>query len=90
MNKLLPKDEEAERFVLAGAFVDEDTMHALRPALDVDDFSTELHRRIWRAACDLYDRGLSVDTGLVWRELKDRGQMWSEGFYYFGRPPIAE
>lgn len=94
-NKGLPVNIDAERFVLGAVMLDEAMMHAARPVLESADFSLEKHRRIWRAACDLYDSGTSVEGVTVATELERRGEREScDGISYLvsltdGLPQLA-
>jgi replicative DNA helicase len=81
--KGLPENLEFERLVLGSAMLDQELIHAMRPVLEVEDFSLEKHRRIWKRVCGLYDSGRAVDRTTVYAELLKFGEAAScDGLSY--------
>jgi replicative DNA helicase len=70
----LPTSVDVERLVLGCVLIDDSLLHDMRTALCVNDFSLETHRRIWNAACSLYDAGGHVDRITVHEKLRRDGQ----------------
>lgn len=70
-----PWSEDAERAVLGALLLDADAM--LRAVEHVDDtmFYREGHRRIFRAAAALVERGAAVDVLTLTDELERRGEL---------------
>ena len=65
----LPMNLDAERFVLGSILLNDSFLHTVRPLLEPDEFSLEKHRRIWRRSCEIYDGGGRVDRVTVANEL---------------------
>ena len=67
--KGLPRDPAAEKSILAQPFLEESSMPYLRGCIEEDYFTTEVYRRIWGAACTLFDGGKPLNfptvTGLL-------------------------
>lgn len=82
-DKALPSNIDAERFVLGSVMLDQSFLHSVRPALSADEFHTEKHRRIWSAACELYDSGGNVDRVTVVNALLNRGELDSCGGFSY-------
>jgi DnaB-like helicase N terminal domain/AAA domain len=82
--KGLPTDVAAEAMILGQVLLDSPThLSAVRGQLQTDDFSLEKHKRIFRAACALRDRGLIADRLAVADELTSRGELEScDGLAY--------
>lgn len=74
-----PWSEDAERAVLGALLLDADAM--MRAAEHVDDsmFYREGHRRLFRAALALTERGAVVDTLTLADELERRGELEQSG-----------
>lgn len=75
MTLALPCSTDAEKFVLGSCLLDVELLHAARPVLTDDDFSTESHRRIWQCVARLYDGGQTADRVTVATALQDAGQL---------------
>ncbi len=73
----LPNDLDCERLILGSALQNSGAIDTLRPAIDLNFFLIEKHKRIWSAICAVYDRGSVVDRVVVFSELSDRGQAQS-------------
>lgn len=74
-----PWSEDAERAVLGAMLLDADAV--MRAAEHVDDsmFYREGHRRVFRAAMTLTERGSVVDTLTLAEELERRGELEQSG-----------
>jgi len=75
---ILPASTEAERYILGSIQISE-CMGDWRGVLVDQDWSLESHRRIWRAACELYDTGSHIDRVTLAQTIIDRGELESVG-----------
>lgn len=82
LEKGLPANLDAERYVLGSILLDDATFDTAAMALTVEDFSTEKHRRIFQRMQDLRTRGERIDRVTVANELKDRGELEHDGLSY--------
>ena len=83
LDRGLPTNVDAERFVLGAILLDDSEMGSIRPVLNRDDFALEKHRRIWLRACELYDAGKPVDRVTVANALMECNELEScDGFSY--------
>ncbi len=79
----LPTNLDAERFVLGSVLVDDSVFLQVAAALAAEDFSLEKHRRIFARMNDLYDRGERIERVALAEELMRQGQLEScDGFSY--------
>jgi len=69
VEKGLPTNVDAERFVLGSILLDESFYIQAAGTLEADDFSLEKHRRIFRRMGELQDRGEKIDRVTVANEL---------------------
>jgi replicative DNA helicase len=69
IEKGLPTNVDAERFVLGSILLDDSLYVQAAGALDPDDFSLEKHRRIFKRMGELQDRGEKIDRITVANEL---------------------
>jgi len=69
IEKGLPTNLDAERFVLGSILLDESMYVQAAGTLDPDDFSLEKHRRIFRRMGELQQRGEKIDRVTVANEL---------------------
>ena len=69
IEKGLPTNVDAERFVLGSILLDESFYIQAAGALEADDFSLEKHRRIFRRMGELQERGEKIDRVTVANEL---------------------
>src|SRR5271163_4603194 len=69
IEKGLPTNVDAERFVLGSILLDESFYIQAAGTLEADDFSLEKHRRIFRRMGELQDRGDRIDRVTVANEL---------------------
>lgn len=77
LDKNLPTNPEAERFVLGAIMLDESLFVQVAGVLTPDDFSLEKHRRIYLRMGELQDRGEKIDRVTVAEELMRQGQLES-------------
>ncbi|HLJ44620.1 MAG TPA: replicative DNA helicase [Bryobacteraceae bacterium] len=83
LEKGLPANLDAERFVLGSIMLDDSTFIQIAGSLEPDDFSIEKHRRIFARMVDLYDRGERIDRVTVANELIKQNQLESvDGLSY--------
>jgi replicative DNA helicase len=83
LEKGLPSNVDAERFVLGAILMDDSHFIQAAGALDIEDFSLEKHRRIFLRMTDLATRGERIDRVTVANELMKAGQLESvDGLSY--------
>jgi replicative DNA helicase len=83
VDKGLPVNLDAERFVLGSILIDDSLFLQVAAALDIDDFSLEKHRRIFARMRDLYERGERIDRISLADELMRQNQLESvDGLSY--------
>src|SRR5713226_1039692 len=75
LEKGLPANLDAERFVLGSILLDDSYFIQCAGALDADDFSVEKHRRIFTRMAEIHDRGEKIDRVTVANELMGRNQL---------------
>jgi replicative DNA helicase len=75
LEKGLPANLDAERFVLGSILLDDSYFIQTAGALDADDFSVEKHRRIFARMAEIHERGERIDRVTVANELMTRGQL---------------
>ncbi|MBZ5608233.1 MAG: replicative DNA helicase [Acidobacteriia bacterium] len=73
----LPVNLDAERFVLGAILMDDALYIQVAGALTADDFSLEKHRRIFQRMSELYERGERIDRVTVANELMKQNQLES-------------
>jgi replicative DNA helicase len=69
LEKGLPANLDAERFVLGSILLDDAMYVQAAGALEADDFSLEKHRRIFRRMGELQERGEKIDRITIANEL---------------------
>src|ERR1041384_8381995 len=69
IEKGLPTNVDAERFVLGSILLNENFYIQAAGSLEPDDFSLEKHRRIFKRMGELQDRGENIDRVTVANEL---------------------
>jgi replicative DNA helicase len=95
LEKGLPANVDAERFVLGSILLNHDAYFQVAGAVEPEDFSLEKHRRIFARMKELYERGEKIDRLTVANELMKQGQLESvDGLTYLvsldeGMPEIA-
>ena len=83
LEKGLPVNLDAERFVLGSILTDDTAFIEVAGALEPDDFSLEKHRRIFLRMSELYARGERIDRVTVANELMKQNQLEScDGLTY--------
>jgi replicative DNA helicase len=75
LEKGLPANLDAERFVLGSILLDDSYFIQTAGALDGDDFSVEKHRRIFGRMAEIHARGEKIDRVTLANELMTRGQL---------------
>src|ERR1700676_1321912 len=75
LEKGLPANLDAERFVLGSILLDDSYFIQAAGALQSDDFSVEKHRRIFARMGDVHERGERIDRVTLANELLNRGQL---------------
>jgi replicative DNA helicase len=95
LEKGLPVNLDAERFVLGSILIQESAYIQVAGILEAGDFSLEKHRRILKRMASLYERGESVDRVTLANELMKHGELESvDGLSYLvsldeGLPQIS-
>lgn len=79
LNKPLPSNVESERVILGGILLDNELVTQAIEQLEVDDFYSPNHRRVFRAMISLFERGDRIDPILIGEELKKDGSIDSIG-----------
>ncbi|MEO7650036.1 MAG: replicative DNA helicase [Bryobacteraceae bacterium] len=83
LQKGLPANVDAERFVLGSILLEDSFYIQTAGALDVTDFSLEKHQRIFARMGDIHSRNERIDRVTVANELMRRGQLEScDGLTY--------
>ncbi|HLG97085.1 MAG TPA: replicative DNA helicase [Bryobacteraceae bacterium] len=77
LEKGLPANLDAERFVLGAILMDDALYVQVAGALEANDFSLEKHRRIFLRMTEIYDRGERIDRVTVANELMKHNQLES-------------
>ena len=91
----LPANLDAERFVLGAVLMDDALYIQVAGVLEAEDFSLEKHRRIFLRMGELYERGERIDRVTVANELMKQNQLESvDGVTYLvsldeGLPALA-
>jgi replicative DNA helicase len=75
IEKGLPTNVDAERFVLGSILLDYSLFVQCAGALEAEDFSLEKHRRIFRRMGELQERGENIDRITVANELMKFGEL---------------
>src|SRR5450631_3122103 len=75
LEKGLPANLDAERFVLGSILLDDSYFIQTAGTLDADDFSVEKHRRIFGRMAEIHARGEKIDRVTLANELMTRGQL---------------
>ena len=83
LDKGLPVNLDAERFVLGSILTDDTAFIQVAGALEAEDFSLEKHRRIFLRMGELYARGERIDRVTVANDLMKQNQLEScDGLTY--------
>jgi replicative DNA helicase len=70
-----PPNLEAEQSVLGAMLLSRDAIETAVQILREDDFYCEVHRRLYRAVAEMYNRGEPVDMVTLTNELKRSGDL---------------
>lgn len=70
-----PQNLEAEQSVLGAMLLSRDAIETAVQILREDDFYREVHRRLYRAVAEMYNRGEPVDMVTLTNELKRAGDL---------------
>lgn len=80
VDRLPPQNLDAERGVLGAIMLDNSVMHEIAAIIrKPDDFYRDVHQVVYKAICDMYNRGVTVDAVTLADELQKRGQFRSIG-----------
>jgi replicative DNA helicase len=79
LEKPLPSSIESERVILGAILLDNQLISQAIEQLQPDDFYSPLHRRIYKAMTNLFERGITIDPILIGEELKKEGQLDTMG-----------
>ena len=83
LEKALPDNLDAERFVLGAILSSENAFLQVAGTLTPDDFSLEKHKRIFLRMMELQERGEKIDRVTLANELMRQGQLQSvDGLSY--------
>jgi replicative DNA helicase len=85
MERIPPHSDEAEKSVLGSIILDKDALYEIVEFLKAEDFYSEMHKEIFQAAADLYQKSEPVDILTVSEELKRRNTLEMVG----GRSYVA-
>src|SRR3984893_18105765 len=75
LEKGLPANLDAERFVLGSILLDDSYFIQTAGSLQADDFSVEKHRRIFTRMAEIHERGEKIDRVTLANELMSRNQL---------------
>ena len=73
LERPLPSSEESERAILGAILLDNSLISQSVEQLQVEDFYSPLHRRIFNAMISLFESSKSIDPILIGEELKKEG-----------------
>ena len=79
LEKPLPSSPESERVILGAILLDNTLVSQAIELLNIDDFYSPLHRRVFRAMSNLFERGDKIDPILIGEELRKEGQLENIG-----------
>ncbi len=79
LEKPLPSNTDSERIILGGILLDNTLISQAIELLKQDDFYSPLHRRVFRAMTNLFERGDKIEPILIGEELKKEGQLENIG-----------
>ena len=77
--RLPPQNLDAERSVLGGILLDNQTINDVLEVLRPDDFYRMQHRKVFEACCDLTSRSEPIDVVVLAEELRKKGELDSVG-----------
>jgi replicative DNA helicase len=79
LEKPLPSSPDSERVILGAILLDNTLISQAIELLKQDDFYSPLHRRVFRAMSNLFERGDKIEPILIGEELKKEGQLEAIG-----------
>ncbi|HVO66841.1 MAG TPA: replicative DNA helicase [Syntrophales bacterium] len=79
LHKLPPQNLEAEQSVIGGILLDNQSLNSVLEILEVDDFYSEAHRKIFAAIVELYDKNEPSDLITLSNILKSKNQLDQAG-----------
>jgi replicative DNA helicase len=79
LNKALPANPDAERLLLGAVLLEPDRFVLVAGDLEEKDFSSDAHRRIFRAIEELHGRGIDADRISLADALMSSGQLDAVG-----------
>ncbi|HBH87354.1 MAG TPA: replicative DNA helicase [Syntrophaceae bacterium] len=79
LHKVPPQNLEAEQSVIGGIMLDNQALNSALEILNVDDFYSEAHRKIFAAIIELYDRSEPCDLITLSNILKNKTQLDQAG-----------
>jgi replicative DNA helicase len=79
LHKLPPQNLEAEQSVIGGILLDNQSLNSVLEILDVEDFYSEAHRKIFTAIVELYDKNEPSDLITLSNILKSKNQLDQAG-----------
>jgi len=79
LHKLPPQNLEAEQSVIGGILLDNQSLNSVLEILDVEDFYSEAHRKIFAAIVELYDKNEPSDLITLSNILKSKNQLDQAG-----------
>src|SRR5687767_3711383 len=75
LEKPLPSSADSERVILGAILLDNTLISQAIELLGQDDFYSPLHRRVFKAMSNLFERGDKIEPILIGEELKKEGQL---------------
>ncbi|MCE8424132.1 MAG: hypothetical protein J5U16_09430, partial [Candidatus Methanoperedens sp.] len=79
LHKLPPQNLEAEQSVIGGILLDNQSLNSVLEILNVEDFYSEAHRKIFTAIVELYDKNEPSDLITLSNILKSKNQLDQAG-----------
>src|SRR5512136_720065 len=79
LHKVPPQNLEAEQSVLGGIMLDNQALNSALEILDVEDFYSEAHRKIFSAIIDLFNKSEPCDIITLSNILKNKTQLDQAG-----------
>ena len=73
VKRIPPRDEEAERSVIASMIIDKEAASEISAILTKDDFSVAAYGIIYQALVDLTFAGMQIDEVILANKLKEMG-----------------
>ena len=77
--KILPNDLEAEQSLLGCLFISQDACAEIFPTVNVKDFYSNAHQKIYQAMLDNYIKNVAVDYITVSKVLETKGELEEVG-----------